>query len=146
MEHVFQEERKNLHDFLDDLPVGLYTCTRDFQIEYANHAFARIVGVAREDLIGTDFRKYLGENVETPQNTTWSGRLFLSAPHMKRSNVSSLRKVSAATGSTRFAALPLPAFRPTATSKKNSALRWIKSAGFSITRRSASSSSTATVK
>lgn len=76
MEHVFQEERKNLHDFLDDLPVGLYTCTRDFQIEYANHAFARIVGVAREDLIGTDFRKYLGENVETPQNTTWSGRLF----------------------------------------------------------------------
>ena len=82
MEHVFQEERKNLHDFLDDLPVGLYTCSRDFKIEYANHAFARIVGVAREDLIGTDFCKYIGENTPLPQNTTWSGRLyFVSTSH-----------------------------------------------------------------
>lgn len=146
MEHVFQEERKNLHDFLDDLPVGLYTCTRDFQIEYANHAFARIVGVAREDLIGTDFRKYLGENVETPQNTTWSGRLFfVSTAH---ETVECFVAQESFRGNREYkirgvAVAGIPSDRDV---KKNSALRWIKSAGFSITRRSASSSSTATVK
>ena len=76
MERVFQEERQNLHDFLDYIPVGLYTCAKNFEIEYANHAFAKLVGLPREDIIGTDFRKYLGENQETPQNTSWSGRQY----------------------------------------------------------------------
>lgn len=76
MERIFQEERQNLHDFLDYLPVGLYTCTKDFEIEYANHAFANLAGKPREDIIGTDFRKYLAENQDAPQNTTWSGRQY----------------------------------------------------------------------
>lgn len=79
MEHVFQEERKGLHDFLDYLPVGLYTCDRDYNLEYANHAFARILGIPKEDLTGTNLKQYLSENSKdmafSPQ---WSGKLYFA--------------------------------------------------------------------
>ena len=76
MERIFQDERQNLHDSLDYLPVGLYTRNKNFEIEYANHAFASLLGIPREEIIGTDFRKYLVENQETPLNTSWSGRQY----------------------------------------------------------------------
>lgn len=79
MEHVFQEERKSLHDFLDYLPVGLYTCNKDLDIEYSNHAFARMLGKPREEVIGTSLRSCLNENSDLPpQNSLWQGKLYFA--------------------------------------------------------------------
>lgn len=52
MEDVFQVERKSLHDFIDDLPVGLYTVDKDSTIEYANRSFADFLGLPCEELSG----------------------------------------------------------------------------------------------
>lgn len=79
MEHVFQEERKSLHDFLDYLPVGLYISNKDLNIEYSNHAFAKILGKPREEIIGTNLKQHLNENSETPaQNSLWQGKLYFA--------------------------------------------------------------------
>lgn len=43
LEQIFREERRGLHDFTDDLPVGLYICNRSLTVEYCNHAFAKML-------------------------------------------------------------------------------------------------------
>ena len=78
MEQVFQEERKSLHDFLDYLPVSLYTCDKNGTLEYANHALAKMLGLSREELIGTELSRYLSENSLTPPvNSFWQGKLHM---------------------------------------------------------------------
>lgn len=78
MEQVFQEERKSLHDFLDYLPVGLYTCNEDYRIEYCNHAFANALGYNREEITGENLWRFLSPHNELPaKNSHWRGNLYL---------------------------------------------------------------------
>ena len=78
MEQVFQEERKSLHDFLDYLPVGLYTCNEDYRIEYCNHAFANSLGYDREEIIGENLWRFLSPHSELPaKQPLWRGNLYL---------------------------------------------------------------------
>jgi len=77
MEQIFQDERKSLHDFLDYLPVGLYTCRSDYHIEYCNHTFANMLGVKREDLISKNLSQILTPQTNLPpKQSHWSGNLF----------------------------------------------------------------------
>ena len=80
MEQIFQDERKSLHDFLDYLPVGLYTCRNDFYIEYCNHTFANLLGLKREDLIGHNLKDFLSQQTGLPpQQSHWSGNLYFAS-------------------------------------------------------------------
>lgn len=77
MEQIFQDERKSLHDFLDYLPVGLYTCRDDYQIEYCNHTFANQLGCNREDLIGKSLKNLLTpQTTLPPKQSRWNGCLY----------------------------------------------------------------------
>lgn len=77
MEQIFQEERKNLHDFLDYLPVGLYIASQDYKLEYCNHAFAGLLGLNREELTGHNLQEFLTDNNPLPaRSTPWSGSLY----------------------------------------------------------------------
>ena len=81
MEQIFQDERKSLHDFLDYLPVGLYTCRNDYYIEYCNHTFANLLGLNRENLVSHNLKEILAPSAPLPpQKSHWSGNLhFINA-------------------------------------------------------------------
>lgn len=80
MDQVFQEERRGLHDFLDYLPAGLYICNKDYVIEYANHAFAKIVSQPKENIAGKNLKDFLALNSPLPpaHTSSWSGNLYLT--------------------------------------------------------------------
>lgn len=81
MEHIFQIERKSLHDFLDDLPVGLYTLGKDDTLEYVNRCFADFLGLPVEEAAGRHLRDFLATNCELPpRQDCWKGSLhFVNA-------------------------------------------------------------------
>ncbi len=77
MEQIFQDERKSLHDFLDYLPVGLFTCRSDYYIEYCNHTFANLLGYKREDLISHNIKDIAAtQNTLPPLQSHWCGNLY----------------------------------------------------------------------
>ncbi len=79
MEQVFQEERSTLHDFLDYLPVGLYTCNEDYRIEYCNHAFAKALACDRDEITGENFWRFLSPQCELPaRKPQWRGNIYLT--------------------------------------------------------------------
>lgn len=81
MSRIFQEERKSLHDFLDYLPIGLYIINRNQEIEYANHAFARLLGESREKINGRSIKSFLATNSEIPFDFPhWNGKAFFRIP------------------------------------------------------------------
>ena len=78
MEQIFQDERKSLHDFLDYLPVGVYTCNEDYRIEYCNHIFANTLGYKREEIIGENLWRFLSPHSTLPEkHSLWKGTLYL---------------------------------------------------------------------
>lgn len=80
MEQIFQEERKSLHDFLDYLPVGVYTCDKNYTIEYCNHGFAKILSRNREEISGHSLAEYLASNSPLPEKTSfWQGKIYLAS-------------------------------------------------------------------
>ncbi len=80
MEEIFQEERKSLHDFLDYLPVGVYTCDKDYNIEYCNHSFAKVISCNREEVIGHKLQEFLSSNSPLPErNSFWQGKIYLTS-------------------------------------------------------------------
>lgn len=80
MDSIFKDERNFLHDFLDYLPVGLYTCNSKYELEYCNHVFAKMLGNDREAIIGQNLQNILSENSNLPPKTSaWQGRLFFNA-------------------------------------------------------------------
>lgn len=79
MESIFQEERRSLHDFLDYLPIGLYICDKDSQIEYSNHALAKFLGQKREDLTGKNMDDFITQNSEIPSHhAKWHGTVYFN--------------------------------------------------------------------
>ncbi len=82
MEAIFQEERRSLHDFLDYLPIGLYICGQNSQIEYVNHAFAKFLGQHREDLVGKKMDDFITRNSEIPSHhLQWHGTVYFNTPN-----------------------------------------------------------------
>ena len=78
MEQMFQDERKSLHDFLDYLPVGLFTYRNDYQLEYCNHTFANQLGTKREDLINHNLKEIIAPQASLPPlQSRWNGNLYL---------------------------------------------------------------------
>ena len=64
LEQIFFEERKYLHDFIDLLPVGLYTCDKDYTIEYANEAFAAFLRTTPAKLQKQNLKNFVSSDCE----------------------------------------------------------------------------------
>ena len=81
MEQIFQEENRSLHDFLDYLPAALYICNQNYRIEYANHAFARLLNTSREELCHHSLTDFLATNSPLPpaHTSSWKGIIYLTA-------------------------------------------------------------------
>ena len=78
MEQMFQEERKSLHDFLDYLPVGLFTYRNDYELEYCNHTFANQLGTKREELINRNLKEFIAPQTTLPPlQSRWNGNVYL---------------------------------------------------------------------
>lgn len=77
MEQIFHEERKSMHDFLDFLPVGLYIIDKNHQLEYVNHAFAQMIGLSREELIGHNLAEFTSQISPLPSGcASWKGKIY----------------------------------------------------------------------
>ena len=66
MDYVFKEECSSLHDFLDDLPVGLYAIDKDYRLEYVNKNLADFFGLQPHQFIGRSLQDFLAENAALP--------------------------------------------------------------------------------
>lgn len=83
MEQMFQNEMSSLHDFLDFLPVGLYTCGKDGTVEYVNNTFADYLGLNRSDIAGQNIDSiiaYKPEQLHTVSGT-FSGNIMFKTAH-----------------------------------------------------------------
>ncbi len=79
MDYVFKEESTSLHNFLDYLPIGLYTIDTDYTINYVNHNMADFLGLKPHQLIGTSLRNFLSSDSSVPTNRDlWSGQLLFT--------------------------------------------------------------------
>lgn len=80
MEHIFKEECSSLHDFLDYLPVGLYTVDKDYRIDYANHSLAEYLGTPAADLNGKKLTDFLAADSPLPaRRDYWQGSIFFKS-------------------------------------------------------------------
>ena len=80
MEHIFREESNSLHDFLDYLPVGLYTVDKDYQIDYANHCLAEFLELPLNELNGKKLQDFLATNSALPgRRDYWQGSVFFAS-------------------------------------------------------------------
>ncbi len=74
MDHIFRIESSQLHNFLDYLPVGLYTIDKDYCINYVNHKFAELLGLQQHQLIGTSLKSFLTPDSTIPlKKDFWCG-------------------------------------------------------------------------
>lgn len=74
MDYVFKEECSYLHNFLDDLPVGLYTIDKDYQINYVNKNMADFLGQPPHTLIGASLQEFLMPDSVIPlKKDFWAG-------------------------------------------------------------------------
>lgn len=79
IEQVFFEERKYLHDFLDYLPVGIYTCDKEYNIEYANEALGDILGIPCAKVVGMNLKNFVPDDCDFYNaKITFEGRAFFS--------------------------------------------------------------------
>ncbi len=79
MDFVFKEESSSLHNFLDYLPVGLYTIDTDYTIQYVNHNMADFLGLKPHQLIGTSLSNFLTSDSAVPlKKDHWSGQLLFT--------------------------------------------------------------------
>ena len=74
--YIFKEECSQLHNFLDYLPVGLYTIDKDYIINYVNHNLANMLQLKTHQLIGTSLKDILTNDSIIPlKQDSWSGPL-----------------------------------------------------------------------
>ena len=79
MEHIFKEECSSLHDFLDYLPVGLYTVDKDYRIDYANHCLAEFLGMPLNELAGKRLQDFMAEDSPLPaRRDYWQGSVYFA--------------------------------------------------------------------
>ena len=79
MEHIFKDETSSLHNFLDYLPVGLYTVDKDYKIEYTNYCMANFLNISINELKGKSLSEFLAANTNLPElQESWKGNLFFT--------------------------------------------------------------------
>ena len=79
MEHIFKDETSSLHNFLDYLPVGLYTVDKDYKIEYTNYCMANFLNISINELKGKYLSDFLAANTNLPElQESWKGNLFFT--------------------------------------------------------------------
>jgi two-component system cell cycle sensor histidine kinase/response regulator CckA len=83
MDAVFKEECSSLHDFLDYMPVGLYTIDTNFHIGYVNHNLADFLGREPHRLLGASLQDFLTPDSLIPlKQDFWCGPVqFANAEH-----------------------------------------------------------------
>lgn len=82
MEQVFREECTQLHDFLDYMPIGLYTVDKDYRFEYVNHNFAEFLDSKEKDINGHLLKEFLAPNSIFPEKKdAWQGKLHFLTQH-----------------------------------------------------------------
>ena len=69
MDEVFQKEMTSLHNFLDYLPVGLYSCDVNGKIEYINNILAEKLGTDKNDAIGKTIDNFVAYHAELLHST-----------------------------------------------------------------------------
>ena len=79
MDYVLKEESSSLHNFLDYLPIGLYSIDTDYTISYVNYNMADFLGLKPHQLIGTSLRNFLSSDSLLPVNKdSWFGELLFT--------------------------------------------------------------------
>ncbi len=79
MDYVFKEETTSLHNFLDYLPIGLYTIDTNHIINYVNYNMADFLGLKPHQLIGTSLNNFLSSDSDLPvKQDFWSGQLLFT--------------------------------------------------------------------
>ncbi|MBP1532119.1 MAG: PAS domain-containing protein, partial [Alphaproteobacteria bacterium] len=90
MDNVFKNEMTSLHNFLDFLPVGLYTCDAEGKIEYINNLLAENLNTDKNNAIGRKIDEFVAHKPEllhTPDGTYNDNILFQTAHGIKEAFV-----------------------------------------------------------
>ncbi|MBP5352644.1 MAG: response regulator [Alphaproteobacteria bacterium] len=95
MDQIFKNEMISLHNFLDYLPVGLYSCNSDGKIEYINNALADKLNTDKNDAIEKtlkDFIAYQPDILDNSKESFVGNVLFKTATgsmeaYVKQQNV-----------------------------------------------------------
>ena len=79
MEQVFKEERTSLHNFIDYMPIGVYSCDNFGRIEYINNTLADYIGVEKNSVNGMLFDDFIAHNSEQmhTQNGNFTGNVMI---------------------------------------------------------------------
>lgn len=76
IDETIKSELNYLHDFLDDMPIGLYRLDKYGIISYANNNLADFIGQSSTDLIGKPIKQFLkSDNLLPTIQSEWFGRL-----------------------------------------------------------------------
>lgn len=76
LDKTIKQELNHLHDFLDELPIGLYRLDKNGIICYANNDLAQFIGKAAGELQDMPLDNYLApENILPLDQDNWFGRL-----------------------------------------------------------------------
>ncbi len=76
MDYILKEEYSHLHNFLDYLPVGLYTIDKNYTVHYVNHNLANMLQLKPHQLIGTSLKDILTNDSTIPlKQDSWNGPL-----------------------------------------------------------------------
>ena len=83
MEQVYQDEMSSLHNFLDFLPVGLYTCDNTGKVEYLNNTLASYLNIDKNDAIGRKIDDFVAYKPEELHNNTgeFNGNIMFKTVH-----------------------------------------------------------------
>ncbi len=74
MDYIFKEECNSLHDFLDELPVGLYSMNKDYVLSYSNNELAAFFGLKPHQFVGKSLKDFLKPGSATPlKKDNWFG-------------------------------------------------------------------------
>ncbi len=66
MDRIFKNECNQLHDFLDDLPVGLYNIDKERIISYVNNDLSKILGKSPHEFNGLLLSDFLSDDCKIP--------------------------------------------------------------------------------
>lgn len=80
MEKIFEKERKNLHHFINEMPIGIYIANINYKIEYANQTFADQLGMDKDEIIGKLLSEVAVHNKELfdPKRPDYAGMSFFA--------------------------------------------------------------------
>lgn len=59
MEKTLEAERKKLHTFINQMPIGIYIADSDYNLEYVNETFALQLSSPKENLVGTSLKNLI---------------------------------------------------------------------------------------